>query len=70
MYVEDTFVRLVCPGSFFNQYLMFNTPGGEFYFTQCLVNMAFTFNVVIVLLGSRSVCVASTAVLAIYGPQT
>ena len=49
---------------------MFITPGGEFYFTQCLVNMAFSLNGVIVHLGSRSVCVASTAVLAIYGPQT
>jgi len=36
---------------------MFNTPGGEFYFTQCLVNMAFSLIVVIVHLGSKSVCV-------------
>jgi len=48
MYVEDAFVRLMCPGSFFKSLLMFNTPGGEFYFTQCLVNMAFSLNVVIV----------------------
>lgn len=55
---------------FFKPLLMFNTPGGEFYLTQCLVNMAFSLNVAIVHLGSGSVCVASTAVLAIYGPQT
>jgi hypothetical protein len=70
MYVEDTFVRLMCPGSFFKSLLMFNTPVGEFYFTQCLVSMAFSLKVVIVHLGSGSMCVASTTVLAIYGPQT
>jgi hypothetical protein len=49
---------------------MFNTTGVEFYFTQCFINMAFRLLVMVVRLGSRSVCVASTAVLANCGPQT